>query len=218
MTSGARFPQWWPYVLPYGLFLLLSFGAAKIPGVGPWAYPVKTALVAATLLFFVSRGAYPELSFRPSLLGIVVGVAGYLLWVLPEGILSFLPKLGDSSFDPHAMGEAWLVPLASVRVIGAVLLVPVFEELFLRSFLLRWLEDEDFRSVALGRYRLLPFLGVVLAMALTHDRWLRGGLYSALMCGLLYREKRMGPVIWAHAVTNLLLAIHVLGTGTWSLW
>jgi CAAX prenyl protease-like protein len=95
--------------------------------------------------------------------------------------------------------------------------------LFLRSFLVRYFDiikenGDDFRTIPIGRYRFFSFAAVVIAMAITHHRWLRGGLYSALMLFVLYREKRMGPVIWAHAITNLLLGIHVIRTGEWAFW
>jgi hypothetical protein len=52
------------------------------------------------------------------------------------------------------------------------------------------------------------------------DLWLpwEGVFLSALLCLVLYREKRLGPVIWAHAITNLALGIHVLRHEAWSFW
>jgi len=224
MSSGSpRYPAWVPYVAPYVLFGVLTELGARVPGFLPASYPLKTVLVAGAVIYFWRKGGYPELELRPSLLGLVVGAAGFALWVLPEGPLAALPKLGESSFDPRGAGEALVLPLLAVRIAGAVLVVPVFEELFLRSFLLRFLdairEDrDDFREIPLGRYRFFSLLGVAVFMAITHHRWLRGGLYSILVTLLLYREKRLGPVIWAHAVTNLLLAAWVVGTGAWHFW
>ena len=218
-----RGPTWLPYVLPYVLFLALSYLGAEVPGALPYSYPVKALAVTLAVVFFWRAGAYPELDLRPSAAGIAAGVAGFALWLLPEDLLGFLPKIGPAdSFDPHASGDGWFLPLVVSRTFTAVLLVPVFEELFLRSFLIRYLdalrEDrDDFREIPIGRYRPFSFFGVVVAMAITHHRWLRAGLFSALMCLLLYREKRLGPVIWAHAITNLGLVIHALMTGRWAL-
>lgn len=198
--------------------------AQQFPSWLPISYPVKTALVAALLVFFWRAGDYPELDLRPSLLGVAAGLVGFLFWVLPEELLSFVPMIGTPvAFDPGSAGDQWLIPLSAVRLIGMVLVVPIFEELFLRSFLLRYVDAteenaEDFRDLPIGRYRLVSFLVVVAAMALTHHRWIRGGLYSALMCFVLYRTKRMGSVIWAHAITNLLLGAYVLWTGHWAFW
>jgi CAAX prenyl protease-like protein len=222
-NATERYPGWVPYVVPYALFLAITALGNNIDGALYIAYPVRTVIVAAVVIWFWRQGDYPELELRPSLLGIVAGVVGFAFWVYPENLLSFLPKLGESTFDPDGAGESMRTPLLTVRMIGAVLVVPIFEELFLRSFLVRYFDiikedGDDFRDIPLGRYRFFSFAGVVIAMALTHHRWLRGGLYSALMLFVLYREKRMGPVIWAHAITNLLLGIHVIHTGEWVFW
>jgi CAAX prenyl protease-like protein len=212
---SLRFPDWVPYVLPYAAFLLLTFVGGELLGEthGLYLYPVKILLVAGLLVFFFRRGAFPELSLRPSFLGIGAGLIGFALWVLPERVLAPI-VLGESSFDPK--GSALLVV---ARLAGAVLVVPVFEELFLRSFLPRWIDgQDDFRSAPVGRFRAVSFAVVVLAMALTHHRWLRAGIYSALLNLVLMRERRLGPVVWAHAVTNLALGVYVLVTGEWGFW
>ena len=216
MPSGAkRYPYWMPYLGPYALFLVLTFvGGEILPD--PYAlylYPVKILLVGGAVLWFLKTGAYPELTLSPSLLGIGAGVAGFALWVLPEKLLAPL-SLGQSSYAPQ--GNAGLL---AARLAGAVLVVPVFEELFLRSFLPRWIDrDEDFRAVPIGRFRFVSFAVVVLAAAVTHHRWLRAALYSALLNLVLAKEKRLSAVIWAHAVTNLLLGGYVLAFGKWGFW
>ena len=43
----------------------------------------------------------------------------------------------------------------AVRMLGLVLIVPLFEELFWRSFVVRWIIDpDDFRKVPIGRVTL----------------------------------------------------------------
>jgi CAAX prenyl protease-like protein len=214
-SGSLSYPDWVPYVLPYAAFLLLTFVGGELleDTYALYLYPVKILLVAGLLVFFFRRGAFPELTLRPSLLGIGAGLFGFALWVLPERLLAPI-ALGESSFDPEGS-----VALVVSRLAGAVLVVPVFEELFLRSFLPRWIEGhEDFKRVAVGRFRVLSFAVVVLAMALTHHRWLRAGLYSALLNLVLVREKRLGAVVWAHAVTNLTLGVYVMVTEQWGFW
>jgi CAAX prenyl protease-like protein len=225
MAEGKkRYADIVPYLGPYLLFLVITAIAGQIEAFAYISYPVRAGLVTLAVLFFWRAGDYPEMDLKPSLLGIAAGFAGFALWVLPEGFLSFLPKIGSAStFDPYGAGDEWFLALVAIRMAEASLLVPVFEELFLRSFLHRWfdaqLEDsDDWKSIPIGRYKLWAFVGVVVTMAITHHRWLRGGLYSALMCFVLYKEKRMGPVIWAHAITNLALWIYVLQTGEWYFW
>jgi CAAX prenyl protease-like protein len=212
--------SWVPYVVPYALFLAGVLIGSEFDAARYYAYPVETVLVGASIIYFWRRGCYPELELRPSLLAVAVGLLGFAMWVLPENLLAWLPKIGESKFDPHAVGERWFAPLLAVRVFCMVLVVPIFEELFLRSFLLRFLdaleEDrDDFREIPIGRFRWFSFVGVAAMMAISHHRWLRAALYSALVTLLLYREKRMGSVIWAHAVTNAALAAYVIQTEEW---
>ena len=99
-----------------------------------------------------------------------------------------------------------------------MLVVPVMEELFWRSFLLRWLERRSFLEVSparTGRFALLASSGV---FALAHDLWLAGFL-AGLVYTLLYR--RLGNLwycVIAHATTNLLLAAWVVATRSWEYW
>ncbi len=93
-------------------------------------YPVKTMAVAGCLWFY--RREYPELreriSARQSLTAILVGAAVFVVWVAPEGLY---PLLGDSEFNPTIFDNpraVWI--LVAFRLAGAVLVVPVFEELF----------------------------------------------------------------------------------------
>jgi CAAX prenyl protease-like protein len=215
---------WIPYVAPYALFAIGGFVGSELLGREYLSLLLRTLLSAGALLHFWRKGAYPELSLRPGIFGITAGVVGYLLWVLPENLLSVVPRLPHlSSFNPDEAGPDWRTPLLAFRLLSGAMVVPVFEELLLRSFLVRYLEamrtqHGDFRRIPIGQISRISFWGVVITMAVTHDRWLRGGAYSALMLGVLYKEKRMDGVIWAHAVTNLCLAIHVMVTENWSYW
>lgn len=211
-------PDWLPHVLPYVTFLAVGAVGGLMPeSAQPFVYAAMFFATAVPLLWFALRGAYPELEFRPSILGIAAGVAGFGLWIVP------LPHFEETGYDPHAAGPEWFLALVIVRTAGAVILVPIFEELFLRSFLIRYLDmlkekRDEWRDLPIGRYRLFSFVGVAVAMAVTHHRPIHAALWSMLVTLVLYREKRMGAVIWAHAVTNLCLTIHVLVTKTWTLW
>ncbi len=222
MSEARKLPDWLPYVLPYVLFLVIGWAGTWIPGAEYPIYPIKTLVLAGVIFWFWRARAYPEWDLKPSLLGIGAGLLGFALWLLPEGLLSGLPKIGTVGYDPDSAGD-WRTIVIVSQIAGAVLVVPIFEELFLRSFLMRYLDmvkdnGETFTKIPIGRYRLFSFIGVVTAMAITHHRWLRGGLYSALLCAVLYKKKRMGPVIWAHAITNGALAIYGLKTGNWAFW
>lgn len=206
---------WIPLALPFGVFIALTALQGVVPGGVLVVYPVKTLVVA--LILFRVRHWLPPL--RPSrvVLPVAVGIVVFLLWILPEG---HYPLLGTPViFDPtaHLSGPA-LVGWVAVRLLGAALLVPVMEEVFWRGFLLRWIIAPDFERVAIGAFTWGSFLIVTVLFASEHWRWLPGLVAGATYNLLLYRTRRLGDCVTAHAVTNLALGVYVLATGHWAFW
>lgn len=206
---------WLPYVLPFALFVVLTYGlptAGVTPGI---AYGIKTVATAAAVLWFWRRVRH-EFRFEWSWLAVVGGLLVFGLWVGLEGRY---PQIGSSAFDPHALAsEAGVLWLIGVRMAGAVLVVPVVEELFWRSFAHRILISEDFLSVPLGRLTLPSLLIVSTAFGLEHHRWLPGILAGLVYAGLLARTGNLFVPTLAHGVTNLALGIYVVCTGQWTYW
>ena len=102
---------------------------------------------------------------------------------------------------------------------GAVLTVPIAEELAFRGFLLRRLASPDFESVSWRVFSWTPFLISSAAFGLLHgDRWLAGTIAGAIFALAQQRRGRIGEAIAAHAVANALVAAWVLQTGSWQLW
>src|SRR5688572_464238 len=211
-------------IAPFALFMLLLALRGSLPtdGSSPidprWVYGITVLLVGGLLVYFWRE--YGELSAQnlPSLkevlLAIVVGVVVFALWInLDAPIL----RLGDpsASFKPlDAQGQLdW--PLIVVRIVGAALLVPVMEELFWRSFLMRWIDRPQFETVVPQQVSLKAIALSTFVFMLAHTLWL-----AAIVAGLAYAFlfKRTGklwvPVI-AHAVTNGVLAVWVVMTGRW---
>ena len=144
--SERKIPDWLPYVLPYALFFVISLAGTHIPGAEHPSFPIKTLALTGVLFWFWRARAYPEWDLKPSLLGVAAGLLGFALWLLPENLLSGLPKIGEVGYDPDSAGD-WRTIVIVSQIAGAVLVVPIFEELFLRSFLMRYLdmvkEDRD---------------------------------------------------------------------------
>jgi CAAX prenyl protease-like protein len=103
-------------------------------------------------------------------------------------------------------------------LIGATLIIPVVEELFWRSFALRFLIKPDFKSVTLGQFTWFSFLVVSIAFGFEHHRWLPGIVAGMVYAGVLYRSRNLFSPIQAHATTNFLLGIYVIATKQWHFW
>ncbi len=207
MAEPTKSRPWLPYVAPmaiYFVFLLVQSNANLI-----WVYPLKTIAVAGALWFF--RKEYEELKLNFSLLAVVVGLVAIAIWI---GIDPYYPKQGGGAgFDP---GRNWC--FISFRIVGAVIVVPLMEELFWRAFLIRYLVNPDFKKVPVGVFTLPSFAITVVLFGLEHNEWLAGLICGALYNWLYYKRKDVFSCVVAHAVSNAALAAWVLARGDWKFW
>ena len=214
-------------VVPFAAFMLLLGLRGALPadgswGIDPrWVYAV-TVLVVGGLLAWWWRD-YGELStqllptLREAGLAIAVGVLVFGLWIKLDAPWM---RLGEATaaFVPLDAQGGLMWPLIGVRSIGAALLVPVMEELFWRSFLMRWIENGQFEAVLPQRVGLKAVALSTFVFMLAHTLWL-----AAIIAGLAYawlyvRSGKLWLPVIAHAVTNGLLGVWVVMTGNWAFW
>lgn len=185
-----------------------------------WLYPVKTAVVLGLLAYFWPRyGELKDRSFSSVgdvLVAVAAGILVYMVWVRMDW--PWAMQGSPAGYDPFRAGQGSGVVLAGVRMFGAAVVVPVMEELFWRSFLLRYLIASRFETVRLGAVTPFSCLATIVLFGLEHHLWLAGMLAGAAYTLILYRTGRLWPCILAHGVTNLALGIHVLVTGEWRWW
>ena len=62
------------------------------------------------------------------------------------------------------------------------------------------------------------FIAVVVLFGLEHHRFVVGIIIGILFNLLMIWRKKLACCVFAHAVTNLGLAIYVLTTGSWAFW
>jgi uncharacterized protein len=232
-NASPRQSSWLRDDLPYVLPMLAFLGMLQV---GNWwkslyaeMYVARTLLVPVILVVYWRR--YTPIRWNGWWLGAVVGVVGILQWVpmqlWVQSHLGHLPTLrppaADEAFDPFrdVRGGPWAVwGFIAVRVVGAVVVVPVMEELFWRDYLWRQIiSPNDFKLARVGEWGWAPFLGTAAAFALVHGHWWPTAVVWGLMvAALLVYTKSLGACIVAHAVTNLLLAAYVLKWRDWSFW
>ncbi|MCC6579536.1 MAG: CPBP family intramembrane metalloprotease [Phycisphaeraceae bacterium] len=258
---------WHPRVMPFVVYVLMlpAIHQARLwwPPSYPLLYIVQCGLVGGLLWRY--RGLMPELSWRFHWLAIPVGAGVMIAWVaLGYGTTCVWPAL--SSAEEHTPFFTTLEPAAlrwtalGLRLLGMSLLVPMFEELVMRSLLLR--SFRYFRRTATAVFQLaeeIPILGdwllhTPLAKRADHHQhplkyqfetnplgvlsvfgvaastfvfmihhvprdWagcvVCGVAYCLLLAATCKRKADLGPVIWAHGITNALLWGYVLFTGDW---
>jgi uncharacterized protein len=204
---------WLPYVLPMGIYM--AFLLVQTNANLPWMYPLKTLTVAATLIYF--RKQYEELHPGFSLLAVIIGLVAIGIWIVID---PYYPKFGSAApFDPTILSPViHRNVFIAFRIVGAVIVVPVMEELFWRAFLIRWLVNEDFKSVAIGTFTLQSFAVTVGLFGAEHYQWLAGLICGALYNWLYYKRKDVFSCVIAHAVSNAALVAWVLARGDWKFW
>jgi len=103
-------------------------------------------------------------------------------------------------------------------VAGAVVTVPIAEELFFRGYLLRKLVSVDFESVDPRHFTWMSFLLSSILFGLLHQNWIGGILAGLAFAMVQYRRGRLTDAIVAHSACNALVAAYVIATSSWGLW
>jgi CAAX prenyl protease-like protein len=211
------------YFIPMAVFLLFVWLGGHFENWYPSTYVARVVIVAALLVLFWRQ--YTPIRWNGWWLGIIVGVVGIVQWVgmqlwLQNHFSFFKPP--ENVFNPMKTfeGPAMLWPFIGVRIVGAVVVVPVMEELFWRDWLWRTiLAPNDFKLAKVGEWDWKAFLIVSGLFATVHGNWWLTAIVWAVMVGwLLVYTKSLGACILAHATTNLLLAGYVLYTKDWAFW
>ena len=221
----------WPRIIPfltYMLFIGIGEGIQWMGSEGStlsatlmlWLYPIKIAAVGCIVVWLWNR--YEELrtpiltTWQEGALTILTGVGVYLFWVRLDA--PWAVQGASGGYNPFEGGGSFGPLFAGIRIFGAAIVVPVMEELFWRSFLLRYVINARFETIPLGTFTLNSFLICSVLFGLEHHEWFAGLLAGAAYSGLAYYSKRLWPCVLAHGLTNLLLGIHVLITGEWKWW
>jgi hypothetical protein len=209
-----------PFVAPIVVFGALTAAEGYAPAA--WyvpLYAVKIAAVVASLLAWRAPLADIRLTRRGVPTAVLIGLAVFAGWV---GIDTYLPypHLGSrTAFDPFALESAALTwTFLAVRFFGLVLVVPVMEETFWRSFLVRYLTRVDFLALRVGQGSPQAFGIMVAASALAHPEWVVAALTSVVYGLLVRRTGRLFDAVLAHATTNAALGLYVVTTGEWRFW
>lgn len=213
-------------ILPFVAFMVLLALRGLAPDDGSWGVDSRwlyalNGVVAGMLLLWwreygeLARQNAPRL--REILLSVTVGLVVFALWIRLDAPWM---QIGEStaSFVPVDAQGQLLWPLIAVRWLGATLLVPVMEELFWRSFLMRWLQVPVFEGLDPRRVGARAILLSTFVFMLAHPLWL-AAIVAGLAYALLYRATgKLWTAVIAHAVTNGALGLWVVHSGQWQFW
>lgn len=218
-----------PYLVPLCAYVALGALESLVPHIDKkpdpnWyfaAYAVK--LVAAASLAWWYRSTWKDLRPFPSVanlaLSILVGLVVWGLWIGLDGLYPRIPGVGQrAGFDPRSLAPPLRLAFIAVRLAGLIVLVPLIEELFWRSCLIRWLIDPDFVKVPIGRVTWMSAGATSVLFAMVHPEWLPAFFTGLLWAWLLWQTKSVCACFVSHATANLALGIYIIMAGAWGYW
>ncbi|MDF1551439.1 MAG: CPBP family glutamic-type intramembrane protease [Deferrisomatales bacterium] len=218
-----------PYAAPYFAYVALGSLLGDHLAV-EWVYGLRLALVPALLWW--GRRWYPPVTgprnpWGSAAVGAATGLVAIGAWI--------------TLLTPFASNDvaAWDPTTFILRLLAAGFVVPVFEELFARGYVLRlayqWdalrregehqalaaaLDEHTVSDVAPGAWSGWAVAISTLVFAAGHNpsEWPAAVVYGLFMAWLWITRRDLLSCIVAHAVSNLALGGYVLATGAWGLW
>ncbi len=199
-------------LVPFMALMATSTLASLFAPHDEWLYVLKAAAVGTALWCF--RRVYSGFVTAVSPFSIAVGLGVGVAWAATD------PK-GDSGAEiaawlstlPVWVAAAWM----ACRALGAVLLVPMTEELAFRGYFQRVLIARDFWRVSPGHFTWLSFVATSVLFGLMHQRWLAAALAGAVYALMVYRTNRLSDAIGAHMATNAVIVGWAILEQQWSL-
>jgi CAAX prenyl protease-like protein len=209
-----------PFVAPFALFMGLLYLRQNFRQQGWWLYGVCSLLVLGLLLWLRPRYRGQDSAPPRILQSALLGLGAIVLWIALD---PWMPRTAarDNTFPFATAFELGFAPgILSIafRIFGAVLVVPIVEELFWRGFLMRTIIKPEFEEVPLGTFQPLSFYITTVAFALVHVEFGSATLFALIAGWWFCRTKSIRAVIILHAAANLGLAVYVLLTRNWFLW
>lgn len=210
-----------PRIFPFAVFILFLAAQPIVEGLIDPRWWVAWRGIAAALVLLLFARSYIELRSLPTpgecFLGIVVGWVVFAAWIALDTGWATVGS-ATSGFDPRRPDGSLDTALVAARIFGLALAVPVMEELFWRSFLMRWIDRRDFLAKDPRAASALAFGLSCALFASEHSMWFAGLVAGAAYAGLYMRTRNLWIPILSHATTNGTLATWILATGNWHLW
>jgi CAAX prenyl protease-like protein len=231
-----------PYILFFAIPSLITYESTEVNDAGdaetvilPARY---TAMIAARVILMAivigvfCRFYFRSFPFRIDHWGFITGILGAVLWIglchlqmesafikligLPEELLGI--RDGVNPFETYPDAGERLVFLG-FRFALLAIMVPIAEELFLRGFFMRVMDAVEWQTLPLKEIGTSGLVaGTLYGMATHPSEFVAAAVWFSLVTLLMVKTNKFWNCVVAHAVTNLILGVYVMATGTWNLW
>ena len=239
------------YVVPFAVFMIFNLiyqfvGDAMLwehdraPWYRHWPdqlfYPIQTVACLGVLAFFWKH--YEFQWSKKIWVGALAGFIGIGFWLLPTTLYDWLGMTGKpdgffekltglaprrEGFDPGVFENpaAYWTSLI-LRMVRAVIVVALVEEIFWRGFLMRFLldMDGDYWKVPFGKPAKISFVVVTLVFVLAHAPIDYAGaiVYGSLTYAVAVYTKSLLACVVMHGVANATMGVYALYFGKLGLW
>jgi len=146
--------------------------------------------------------------------GVWLGVAR---WMTPSAAAVFAGDSLAAGLEFLTPWQRWL--WLAARVLAAVFVVPVAEELAFRGYLARRVVSAEVATVPYARLGVVAVAVSAVSFGVLGGRMFVVGIFAGVVFALVAKwRNRLGEAVAAHAVANLLLAVWVVARGEYWLW
>ena len=207
----VKLPKSFWLIAPFATWMVLM---TALPATAEW-YAWRTVIVGSVLLFAGRQMNKLRFSipWKETGLGIAVGLVVFVLWIAPEQFdWAWYRKwcvIGEGG--TQAVAEASAVMIA-IRLLGSAFVISIAEELFFRKWLVEF-AGFGWMLVLFGVEHMRWDLGVARGSVFIAE-----GVFAGLCYGLLAKKYGIVSAIVAHAVTNFVLGLYVIGWDKWFYW
>ena len=210
----VKLPTSFGLIAPFATWVALM---AALPATAT-AYAVRTAATAALLAAVAASLRFKVESLKcwrwsDLALGLAVGMVVFVIWILPEQFdWAWYRKwciIGEGGTQAVAESAALMI---AIRLIGSAFVISVAEELFFRKWLVEF-AGFGWMLVLFGVEHMRFDLGTARGSVFIAE-----GVFAGLCYGLLAKRYCILSAIIAHAVTNLILGLYVIGWDKWIYW
>ena len=176
-------------------------------------YPIKISITTLVLVYFWKAYNLKLPDNYPNIL--LTAISAAIVWVLlvkhqPDidaGISESIKQMSSLS------ATIWVI----WRTLSFWIVVPIFEELLFRGYLLSRIAGQQVDNNKAIQFRWAALIVTAILFGLIHDAWLAGFVTGSMYAWLRFKSNNISCCIFAHGLTNFLVSLWALNTGRWSL-
>lgn len=198
---------------PFAVFIGLTLFGRMLSTEFDYFYPLKITLTAAVLAYYWKRY---ELRLPDNTVQIVIaGVLTTVLWIAfvdrqPEVDSLFLESVAEMPLTYAVIWVVW-------RAASFWVVVPIFEELLFRGYLLSRFANVPIRNTSMPPVHWMALLVTSILFGLIHQAWIAGFIAGLIFGWLRFKSNKLTSCIFAHGLANFLITLWALYSGRWSL-